>query len=160
MQTSLAAARKSLSADSNAGQLGRVDVASPRCYDSEDNVSMGSQTPGGNTPVLFSSAMPDVVGRRENGSLNAVGNLVKEFEQRKQSFDDDANSLIDVRMAQPASNMNPGDELRILKLRFETWKKDYRTRLRETKARLHKRRHAESDKARRKWWGKLGSRVL
>ncbi|XWS09926.1 hypothetical protein CRYUN_Cryun39dG0031900 [Craigia yunnanensis] len=159
LQTSLAAARKSLSADSNAGQLGRVDVASPRCYDSEDNVSMGSQTPGGNTPVLFSSAMPDV-GGRENGSLNAVGNLLKEFEQRKQTFDDDAKSLIDIRTAKPASNMNPGDELRRLKLRFETWKKDYKMRLRETKARLHKRGHAESDKARRKWWGKIGSRVL
>ncbi|XWS11103.1 hypothetical protein CRYUN_Cryun38cG0055000 [Craigia yunnanensis] len=84
--TSLASARKRLAADSNAGQLGRVDVASPLCYDSEDNVSMGSRTPGGNTPVLFSSDMPDVVGGRENGSLNAVGNLVKEFERRKQSL--------------------------------------------------------------------------
>ena len=155
LQTSLAAAKKSLAADSTAGQLGRVDMVSPRYYDSED-VSMGSRTPGGNTPVLFSSAMPDVVGGRENG----LSNLVKEFEQRKQTFDDDAKSLIDIRKAQPASNMNPGDELRRLKLRFETWKKDYKMRLRETKARLHKRGHAESDKARRKWWGKLGSRVL
>lgn len=155
LQTSLAAARKSLAADSAAGQLGRVEMVSPRCYDSEDNVSMGSRTPGGSTPVFFSGAMPDV-GGRENG----LSNLVREFDLRKQTFDDDAKSLIDIRTAQPASNMNPDDELRRLKQRFETWKKDYKMRLKETKARLHKRVHPESDKARRKWWGKkLGSRA-
>ncbi|KAA3453007.1 myosin-2-like [Gossypium australe] len=159
LQTSLTAARKSLAADNGAGQLGRADVLSPRCYDSEDNVSMGSRTTGGNTPVLFSGAMPDVVGGRENGSLNALGNLLKEFEQRKQNFDADAKSLIDIRVPQQASNMNPDDELRTLRLRFETWKKDYKLRLKEAKARLHKRGHPESDKARRKWWGKLGSRA-
>ncbi|KAL4335923.1 hypothetical protein GQ457_07G014070 [Hibiscus cannabinus] len=159
LQTSLTAARKSLAADSAAGQLGRADVISPRFYDSEDNMSMGSRTTGGNTPVLFSNAMPDV-GGRENGSLNALGNLLKEFEQRKQSFDADAKSLIDIKMPQSGSNTNPNDELRRLKLRFETWKKDYKLRLKETKARLHKSRHPETDKARRKWWGKLGSKAL
>nr|KJB13453.1 hypothetical protein B456_002G076300 [Gossypium raimondii] len=148
LQTSLAAARKSLAADSNAGQR-RGDVVSPRYYDSEDNVSMGSRTPVGN--------MPDVVGGRENGSLNAVGNLLKEFEQRRQTFDDDAKSLAEIRMAQPTSNVNPDDEFRRLKRRFETWKKEYKLRLKETKARLHKRGY-ESDKTRRKWWEKLGSR--
>ncbi|XVE80224.1 hypothetical protein DITRI_Ditri14bG0122500 [Diplodiscus trichospermus] len=156
LQTSLGAARKSLAADSAAGQLGRVDMVSPRCYDSEDNASMGSRTTGGNTPVLFSSAMPDVIGGKENG----LSNLVKEFEQRKQIFDDDAKSLIDIRTGQPASNMNPDDELRRLRLRFEAWKKDYKMRLKEAKARLHKRGRPESDKGRRRWWGKLGSRAL
>ncbi|KAE8681064.1 myosin-2-like isoform X6 [Hibiscus syriacus] len=148
LQTSLAAARKSLAADSSAGQLGRANVVSPRHYDSEENLSMGSRTPGVNTPV----------GVRENGSLNAVGNLLKEFDQRKQAFDDDAKSLVDTRTAQPASNVNPDDELRRLKHRFETWKKDFKMRLKETKARLHKRGHQESERSRRKWWEKLGSR--
>ncbi|KAH1120968.1 hypothetical protein J1N35_004128 [Gossypium stocksii] len=148
LQTSLAAARKSLAADSNAGQR-RGDVVSPRYYDSEDNVSMGSRTPVGN--------MPDVVGGKENGSLNAVGNLLKEFEQRRQTFDDDAKSLAEIRMAQPTSNVNPDDEFRRLKRRFETWKKEYKLRLKETKAKLHKRGY-ESDKTRKKWWEKLGSR--
>lgn len=148
MQTSLAAARKSLAADSNAGQR-RGDEVSPQYYDSEDNVAMGSRTPVGN--------MTDVVGGRENGSLNAVGDLLKEFEQRKQTFDDDAKSLAEIRMAEPTSDVNPDDEFRRLKRRFETWKKEYKVRLKETKARLHKRGH-ESDKTRRKWWEKLGSR--
>ncbi|XP_039026501.1 myosin-2-like isoform X2 [Hibiscus syriacus] len=148
LQTSLAAARKSLAADSTAGQLGRADVVSPRHYDSEDNVSMGSRTPGVKTPV----------GVRENGSLNAVGNLLKEFDQRKQAFDDDAKSLVETGTAQPVSDVNPDDELRRLKRRFETWKKDFKMRLKETKARLHKRGHQESDRTRRKWWEKLGSR--
>ncbi|XVE50396.1 hypothetical protein DITRI_Ditri01bG0159200 [Diplodiscus trichospermus] len=156
LQTSLAAARKSLAADSNADQLGRVDVASHCCYDSEDKVCMESRTPGENN-----SAMPDVVEGRENGSLNAAGNLLKEFEQRKQTFDDDAKSLIEIRTAQSTSNVKLYDELRRLKHRFETWKKDYKMRLKEAKARLHnKPRHTESDKARRKWWGKLGAKAL
>ncbi|KAK8493376.1 hypothetical protein V6N13_129244 [Hibiscus sabdariffa] len=149
LQTSLAAAKKSLAADSTAGRLGRADVVSPRHYYSEDSTSMGSRTPGMSTPV----------GGRENGSLNAVGNLLKEFDQRKEAFDDDAKSLVETRTAQPASDVNPDDELRRLKGRFETWKKDFKMRLKETKARLHKRGHQESDKTRRKWWGKLGSRT-
>ncbi|KAE8676979.1 Myosin-2 [Hibiscus syriacus] len=148
LQTSLAAARKSLDADSTAGQLGRGDVVSPRRYDSEENLSMGSRTPGVNTPV----------GVRENGSLNAVGTLLKEFDQRKQAFDDDAKSLVETRTAQPASVVNPDDDLRRLKRRFEMWKKDFKMRLKETKTRLHKRGHQESDRTRRKWWEKLGSR--
>ncbi|KAL4309084.1 hypothetical protein GQ457_01G005030 [Hibiscus cannabinus] len=143
LQTSLASARKSLAADSTAGQLGRADMVSPRHYDSEDNVSMGSRTP---------------VGGRENGSLNAVGNLLKEFDQRKQAFDDDAKSLAETRTAVPASNVSPDDELRRLKRRFETWKREFKMRLKETKARLHKRGRQESDRTRRKWWEKLGSR--
>ncbi|KAK8527352.1 hypothetical protein V6N13_085188 [Hibiscus sabdariffa] len=143
LQTSLASARKSLAADSTAGQLGRADMVSPRHYDSEDNVSMGSRTP---------------VGGRENGSLNAVGNLLIEFDRRKQAFDDDAKSLAETRTAVPASNVSPDDELRRLKRRFETWKREFKMRLKETKARLHKRGRQESDKTRRKWWEKLGSR--
>lgn len=151
LQTSLTAARKSLAADCNPGHVGRVDMTLSCCYDSEGNGSIATRTPAGSKPVS-STAMHDV-GGRENGSLNPVGNMVKEFEQQIQTFDDEAKSLV-------ASNMNPEDELRRLKSRFETWKKDFKMRLRETKARLHKRVQAESDKARRKWWGKMGSRVL
>ncbi|KAH8518531.1 hypothetical protein H0E87_000396 [Populus deltoides] len=154
LQTSLAAARKSLAADSTAAQPGKLDSStSPHDYDSEDNVSMGSQTPGGNTPNIFANAFPDVrAGRENNGSVNVVNNLAKEFELQKQNFNDDAKALVEVRAGQSASNMNPDEELRRLKLKFETWKKDYKVRLRETKARLHKLGHGEVDRNRRKWW--------
>lgn len=157
MQMSLAAARKSLAVD-NTGQPGRFDaVSSPRYYDSEDATSMGSRTPGASTPAKFSSSNHEVgAGRDNNGTLSAVSNLVKEFEQQRQTFDDDAKALVVVKPGQSASNVNSDEELRKLKLRFEMWKKEYKVRLRETKAKVHKLGHSE---VRRKWWGKLSSRA-
>ncbi|KAB2049168.1 hypothetical protein ES319_A13G158800v1 [Gossypium barbadense] len=87
------------------------------------------------------------VGRRENG----VSSLVKEFEQQKQSFEDDIN-----KTTQPASNMNSYEELRKLKRRFRAWKKDYKVRLKETTAIVRKHRHQDSDKTRKKWWPNRG----
>ncbi|KAG4166600.1 hypothetical protein ERO13_A13G143500v2 [Gossypium hirsutum] len=87
------------------------------------------------------------VGGRENG----VSSLVKEFEQQKQSFEDDIN-----KTTQPASNMNSYEELRKLKRRFRAWKKDYKVRLKETTAIVRKHRHQDSDKTRKKWWPNRG----
>ncbi|TYH92298.1 hypothetical protein ES332_A13G172700v1 [Gossypium tomentosum] len=87
------------------------------------------------------------VGGRENG----VSSLVKEFEQQKQSFEDDIN-----KTTQPASNMNSYEELRKLKCRFRAWKKDYKVRLKETTAIVRKHRHQDSDKTRKKWWPNRG----
>ncbi|KAB5521493.1 hypothetical protein DKX38_025812 [Salix brachista] len=155
LQTSLAAARKSLAADNNtAAQPEKLDSStSPHYYDSEDNVSTECRTPGGNTPNVFANAFPDLrAGRENNGPVNVVNNLAKEFELQKQCFDDEAKTLVEVRAGQSASNMNSDEELRRLKLKFEMWKKDYKVRLRETKARLHKLGHGEADRNRRKWW--------
>ncbi|KAK3199233.1 hypothetical protein Dsin_022648 [Dipteronia sinensis] len=162
LQMSLAAARRSLASENTGGEPGRHDVTSPRYYDSEDTMSMqsmGSRTPGGSTPNFVNSIPAALVGRESNGTLAVVNNLAKEFEQRRQIFDDDAKALADVKAAPPASNTHPDVELRKLKVRFETWKKDYKTRLRETKGRLHKLGHSEVEKSRRKWWGKISSRV-
>ncbi|KAI3427532.1 uncharacterized protein J3R85_009358 [Psidium guajava] len=155
LQMSLAAARKSLVTDDNGGPPRRPDVAlSPRDYDSEDTTSMGSRTPGGSIPVKFSNAITDGrAGRDTNGTLNAVSDLIKEFEIRKQTFDDDARSLAEVRL-ESAPNTSPDEELRKLKVRFESWKKEYKVRLRETKVRLRKLGHFDADKGRRKWWGR------
>ncbi|TYH35234.1 hypothetical protein ES332_D13G179700v1 [Gossypium tomentosum] len=92
------------------------------------------------------SAMAEV-GGRENG----VSSLVKEFEQQKQSFEDGIN-----KTTQPASNMNSYEELRKLKRRFRAWKKDYKVRLKETKAIVRKHRHQDSDKTQKKWWPNRG----
>lgn len=153
MQTSLAAARKSLASDNTAGQPGRLVVpSSPRC-DSEEALSMGSRTPGASTPNNGG-------GRETNGTLHAVSNLMKEFEQRKQHFDDDAKALVEVKPGHSGVNMNPEEELRKLKHRFESWKKEYKARLRETKTKVHKLWHSEEEKRRsRKWWGKISSRA-
>ena len=133
MQVSLAAAKKSLGADHTAVQpAGRLDgLTSPRYYDSEDTMSGGARTPGGEA----------------NGGLNSVGHLAKEFENRKQIFDEDAKAIVEVK-----SGQNPGEEYRRLKHRFEAWKKDYKARLREAKSRLQKHGHLEGEKRNRKWW--------
>ncbi|KAK9268785.1 hypothetical protein L1049_000548 [Liquidambar formosana] len=154
LQMSLAAAKKSLAADNTVGQPGRLDASlSPRYYDSEDTMSVGTQT-GGSTPIKFSNSISVGAGRETNGNLNAVSHLVKEFEQRIETFDNDAKSLVEIKSGQSGSFMNPDEELRKLKLRFEAWKKDYKVRLRETKTRLHKLGHSEGEKSRRNWWGK------
>ena len=160
MQMSLAAARKSLAAEHSAAPPGRHDnVLSPRGYDSEDAPSMGSRTPGGSTPIKFSCNLSDAgAGREPNGTLTAVNNLIKEFEHQRQTFDDDAKALVGIKSGQSA-NVNPDEEFRRLKHRFEGWKKEYKIRLRETKARLHKLGNSEAERSRRKWWGKFSSRA-
>lgn len=159
MQTSLAAARHSLAADIAADGAGKETSTSPGFYDSEDATSMGSRSPGGATPVKYSNANVDGAGRGSNGGLTAVNNLVKEFEQRKQSFDDDARKLVDVKTSAPFPHGNPVVDLRKLKARFDAWKNDYKARLREAKVRLHKLALSEVDKNRRSWWGRLSSKI-
>lgn len=158
MQMSLAAARSSLASEHATGPPVRHDVASPFCYDSEDATSMGSRTPrtpGSSTPLKYSSSLSEVraTARDTNGTLN---NLMKEFEQRRQTFDGDAKALLTA--GQSTNTNNSIEELRKIKHRFEGWKKEYKARLRETKARLLK--NSEMDKSRRKWWGMLSSRAL
>ncbi|KAK2984719.1 hypothetical protein RJ640_004544 [Escallonia rubra] len=157
LQMSLAAAKKSVASDNTTGQPGRFEGSpSPLYYDSEDTTSMGTQTPGGTTPIKFANAG---AGRETNGALNAVSQLVKEFEVRKQNFDDEAKAIVEVRTGQSPST-NPDEELRRLKHRFETWKKEYKIRLREAKAKVHKLGHSEADKCHRKWWGKKSKRYV
>ncbi|XP_020223619.1 myosin-2 isoform X2 [Cajanus cajan] len=155
LQMSLAAARKSLSAENAGGQLARREVAS-FSYESEDATTMGTRTPrtpGASTPLKYSSSLSEA-----NGSLTSVSNLMREFDQRRQTFDNDARALVEVKTGQSA-NTNSIEELRKLKHRFEGWKSDYKVRLKETKTRLHKVGNSELDK-RKRWWGKLSSRAL
>ncbi|KAK4804171.1 hypothetical protein SAY86_003988 [Trapa natans] len=162
LQMSLSAARKSLiTGDHNAAPPKRIE-APPHDYDSEDTASMGSRTPvgTGTVQIKYSATIPALRSGRDtstNGALNSVNDLFKEFELRKQKFDDDAQALgQEGHKSSELSfqNSNPDEELRKLKTRFESWKKEYKVRLRETKSRLHKLGHLEADKG-RKWWGKM-----
>lgn len=87
-----------------------------------------------------------------NGGLSAIDRLVKEFEQRKQNFDDKATAILQVSAGQLLPT-NPEDELRRLKLQFEQWKKEYKVRLRAAKIKVHKLGHSEAERSRRTWWG-------
>lgn len=152
---SLVAARTSLASENSTVQPVRHDVVSPRYYDSEDASSMGSRTTSGNTPMikLSSSLSVSDVGRQANGTLTTVSNLMKEFEHRRQTFNDEVKALNEIKPGQSADT-NSADELRKLKQRFEGWKKQYKVRLREAKARF-----SETEKSRRTWWGKFSSRA-
>ncbi|XP_047182056.1 myosin-2-like isoform X1 [Vigna umbellata] len=159
LQTSLASARKSLASENANNQHARRDVSSPLPYDSEDAISMGSRTPSVSTPLKYSASISEsALGRDGHGALASVGHLAREFDHRRQTFDYDARNLVELRAGQSA-NTNSVEELRKLKHRFEVWKKDYKVRLKETKARLQKVGNSEIDK-RRRWWGKLSSRAL
>ncbi|KAL6999435.1 hypothetical protein U1Q18_000597 [Sarracenia purpurea var. burkii] len=156
LQVSLDAAKKSLAAGNTAGQPRGLDGSpSPGYYDSEDTMSVGAQTPGGNTPIVkLPNTGRDGVQRHTNDGSSAVSHLVKEFEQRRQDFDDEAKAVAE------AKSGRPDEDLQKLKLRFETWKKEYKSRLRETKAKLHKLGHSEVEKSRRNWWGKKHKRGI
>ncbi|XP_074311049.1 myosin-2-like [Silene latifolia] len=158
LQMSLAEAKKSLAPENAAGRPGRQEVCtSPVSEDSDDNLFMGPRTPGESTPNKYSN---HIVEPREpnGGSLNPVNRLEKEFEQRRQVFDEDARNIFDYRALQSTPGPNSYDELRRLKLRFAVWKREYKTRLRETKTALHKFSHGDTEKNRRKWWVKFGGR--
>nr|XP_029116747.1 myosin-1 isoform X3 [Elaeis guineensis] len=173
LQVSLAAAKKSLAADDLASQQGRLDISPLQySYDSEDTMSAGTHTPEG-TPAKPSHASDAGLVRNSNGTQSAVSHLVasdagfvrnsdgthgavshlvKEFEQQRQVFEDDARFLLKVKSGHSGSSINPAEELHKLKARFVTWKKDYKVRLRETKIVLHKLGSPE-ERTRKRWWG-------
>ncbi|XP_019453619.1 PREDICTED: myosin-2-like isoform X2 [Lupinus angustifolius] len=156
LQISLVAARKSLASENGNVQTTRCDVVSPHYYDSEDATSVGSQLTCASTPMKISGGLSvSDGGRLANVNFTTVSNLMMEFEQQTQNFDDEVKVLNEVKPGQSA-NLNNIQELRKLKQRFEGWKKQYKVRLHDTKARLHK---SEADKSRRTWWGKLNSRA-
>ncbi|KAL9160164.1 hypothetical protein ABFS82_08G182200 [Erythranthe guttata] len=138
LQLNLAAAKNSLITDNATGRSGkRNGFQSPLSYDSEDT-SMGTHTPGGNTPVRFF-----------NNGVNSLNTLANEFEQRKRNFDDQVLAIVEVKTGN-SPPVNPVEEFRRLRRMFDAWKKDYKARLKEEKAKAHR---IEGEKHRRRWWG-------
>ncbi|XP_022862393.1 myosin-2-like isoform X1 [Olea europaea var. sylvestris] len=125
LQMNLAAAKMSLGVDDNSGQRARIDDSpSPCCYEFED-MSVGTQTPGGSTPIKFAYNGIDFgAGRLTGGGLHA-NSLAKGFERRKKNFDGEARAIDDVTSGHA---IDPDEELQSLKSRFQLWKKDYRVR--------------------------------
>ncbi|PAN14443.1 hypothetical protein PAHAL_2G410200 [Panicum hallii] len=159
LQLSLVAAKKSLASDDVATRAARTDFTPAHAqYDSEDTLSTGTHTP----EVIESrhhNHHPEakVSAGNSDRRVNAVNHLAKEFEDRRQVFEDDAGFLVTVKSGQVGSNMNPDEELRKLKDRFATWKKDYKSRLKETKVNLQK-VGTHDEKSRKRWWGKKSSK--
>ncbi|XP_056857024.1 myosin-4-like [Raphanus sativus] len=84
------------------------------------------------------------------GSLNDVKDIYVEVDQRRVVFDEDVKRHVEMELERESIAMNKQhaeEELTRLKSRFEKWKKDYKARLRGTKARLRLNGH-------RNWCGK------
>ncbi|KAK1401219.1 hypothetical protein POM88_000824 [Heracleum sosnowskyi] len=64
----------------------------------------------------------------------------------------DANGDSFSFLGESGSDENSVDELRKLKLRFETWKKDYKSQLHKTKATFQKLGTSKVKKSSKKWW--------
>lgn len=149
LQSSLSIAKKSLAVDDS----GRNSDASVNTSeDREYSWDAGSSQKGG----------PETNGARPmSAGLSVISRLAEEFEQRSQVFGDDAKFLVEVKSGQVEANLNPDRELRRLKQMFEAWKKDYGSRLRETKVILNKLGNEEGvggvDKMKKKWWGRRNS---
>ncbi|CAN1775286.1 VIII-2 [Linum perenne] len=153
LQASLAAARKNLAADNPTVPNGKME--SPNYYDSEDYPSNDSRTPGGSTPINVALA------KEPNGGRNPVTTLMKEFENQTQNFESDCKAIVDVGSENSSGSiMNPDEALRRLRNRFEMWKKNYKTKLREAKSRLQKLSQGENNKNRRGWWARIGAKML
>jgi len=150
VQKSLAAAKKSLAADDEASQPGREMSPNNHNFDSED-MSVECQTPE-STPHKQPRSSAAVLPRNSDSTRNAVSHMVKEFEQQRKVFEDDASLLVEAKSGQSlANNMNPQEELQKLKDRFATWKKHCKVKLQETKAELQKHGNFGTVKT-CKWW--------
>lgn len=89
-----------------------------------------------------------------------VTQMVREYDHRRQVFTDDVDFLVEVKSGQTEAHLNPEEELRKLKARFDGWKKDFKVRLRETKVVLSKLGSTDSidrekSSSRKKWWSKV-----
>jgi myosin-5 len=172
LQLSLVAAKKSLADEAMIKQTKQDDAISNQSnasrnrppkpimphdddeFDWDDSTSVGTKTPDYKLPSHHS----DMV-RELDAGMSVVRHLVKEFEHRTQVFNDDADFLVEVKSGQAEANLNPDEELRKLKQRFDNWKKDFKVSLRETKGILQKLGSVDSlaEKSKKKWWGKRSS---
>ncbi|VYS48667.1 unnamed protein product [Arabidopsis thaliana] len=146
LQSSLSIAKKSLEVEDSA----RNSDASVNASDATDLDSGGSHYQMGHGRS-----------RSVGVGLSVISRLAEEFGQRAQVFGDDRKFLMEVKSGQVEANLNPDRELRRLKQMFETWKKDYGGRLRETKLILSKLGSEETggsaEKVKMNWWGRLRS---
>lgn len=125
-------------------------------FDWEDATSMGTKTPENNFAARKPPRHYETGLEREHDTGRSTVNLLtKEFEHRTHVFNDDANFLVEVKSGKTEANLNPDEELRKLKGRFNSWKKTFKLRLRETKAVLQKLGNTESsERGKKRWWGK------
>lgn len=126
MQASLAVATKSSSSKNAVGKLGLL-FALAENYEEDTHDS----------PLKIRSRL----------------NSDQLFDHRKAMSDDIAS--IQNEPVQSSSSTNPEEELQKLKLKFKTWKKDFKNRLVAAKTTIKKLGNSEAGRtSQKKWWGR------
>ncbi|KAK1325885.1 hypothetical protein QJS10_CPA01g00064 [Acorus calamus] len=150
LQSSLSVAKKSLANDDAERSSGS---STPLRDDKDFSWDIGSNH------VRTNGQESNGMRSQMSAGLSVINRLAEEFEQRSQVFADDTKFLVEVKSGQAEASLNPDRELRRLKQTFESWRKDFGLRLRETKVILHKIANEESssDKTKKKWWGRRNS---
>ena len=108
--------------------------------------SSGSLAPSPGTPEEAPETREN---RRPRGRADAkmapVRALADELATRARVFEDDAEFIVEVREGVAEADLVPLAELRRLGARFESWKRDYKERLRETRAVLRRADERDAD---------------
>ncbi|WOL05204.1 myosin-2-like [Canna indica] len=149
LQINFATARKNLVPEEMITHSGGMEAPKINHYYLTEDTKPVVQTPEGTLAKLSNAS--DMPVRNSDSAHNAVIQLMKEFDQRRKVFNDEAGLLVEVKSGQLSANMKSYEELRKLKSRFTSWKKDYKMRLREIKTTLIKLINPEK-KAYKKWW--------
>ncbi|KAI0507448.1 hypothetical protein KFK09_013573 [Dendrobium nobile] len=153
LQKQITSLQLSLAASKTSQPCGRP-VLSPvhhdlHNYDSEDGISTRMHTPDATPPRQF-PVETSAPARDYEGKNDRVGLLAIELEQRMQVFENDARLI---------GQLNPEEEFRRLKVRFNAWKKYFKAQLRETKAVLRKSGMFEGVKKQKRWWIKRAIKI-
>ena len=172
LQLSLAAAKRSLASDDHLVQTpkeengkhqrGKRHLLPPddEEFDWDDASTNGTKSPDQfNNKYLQTGPEYGATRGDVDAARSVVSHLMREYDHRTQVFNDDADFLVEVKSGVTEANLNPEEELRKLKMRFDVWKKDFKARLRETKVVLSKLCAADSaekekERTRKTWWGK------
>lgn len=98
--------------------------------------------------IVMQVSLAEVANKTEFAELNA--NEITMVDSAPLLSDANGDSF--ALLGESCSDANSVDELRKLKLRFETWKKDYKSQLHKTKATFQKLGMSKVKKSGKKWW--------
>ncbi|CAI9760300.1 unnamed protein product [Fraxinus pennsylvanica] len=145
IQTCLAAAKKNPTDEIIIGKFGQCDTIFRHQNQNADGTTTRTGVHLGKSTVN-SLDLPSSNGSGPHIINNLTNHVIEQFEG---VYDDDGDRA---RVATDQVKLNPGLELRKLKLRFTAWKKDFKIRLWEAETTFKKLGHLETEKGQTRWW--------
>ena len=161
LQAALAAVRAALESGEPPDPRAAAAVASPRPVAQRAGSRGGKETalsgvpePGDGGSLAPSPGTPEETREtrenrrprgREDAKMAPVRALADELATRARVFEDDAEFIVEVREGVAEADLVPLAELRRLGARFESWKRDFKERLRETRGVLRRADERDAD---------------